>query len=244
MTRKRVATLGIVALAVLVTAGALTAGLGTVGADNSTTSSTDRTISVQATGQAAAAPDEAIVQVAVTASGDEPAAVRDALAADAADLRAALDDLGVSYETVSYSLSEPRRHEERPDGPAYRGVHAFDVTLDDPARAGAVVDAAADANASIRQVELTLSDERREELRDQAITKAMTDARQQATTIASAGDLNVVGVFSVDASQQHYRTVSYETAAAKGDGGGSTTIDSGDVTVAYRVSVTYNASAA
>jgi uncharacterized protein YggE len=244
MTRKTFATIGLLALAVLVTVGALTAGLGTAGAHSPADGETDRTIGVSATGEASAAPDEAVVRVAVTATGDDPSAVRDDLSADAADLRSALDDLGVTYETSSFRLSEDRRHEERPDAAEYRGVHAFEVTVDDPSRAGAVVDAAAEADASVQQVQLTLSDDRREQLRDRAISNAMDDARQQASTVAAAGDLRVVGVYSVDASERNYRPIAYETAAAGGDGGGSTSIDSGAVSVAYHVSVTYNATAA
>ncbi len=244
MTRNLLATISLLALVAFVTLGAVTAGFGTVGADGPS-GDADRTIGVSATGEASAQPDQAVVQVAATATGDDPAAVRNDLAAGADALRSALDDLGVSYETATYSIDEPRRHrEERSDQPAYRGVHAFEVTLDDPDAAGSVVDAAADAGATVQHLELTLSDARREQLRDGAITNAMTDARQQASTIAAAGDLRVVDTFSVDASQRHYRTASYDGAAAEAQAGGSTTIDAGDVSVSYQVQVTYNATSA
>ena len=243
MRRNVLATLGIGAVALLLVVAALTAGLGTAGAQSDGSTTADRTISVGATGEAAAAPDEAVVRVAVTATGEDPAVVRDDLATGGADLRAALDDLGATYETASYSLGEYRAHEKRPEEPAYRGRHVFTVTVDDPDRAGAVVDAAADANASVERVQLTLSDERREQLRDTAIEDAMADARHQASTIAASGDLALAGVHTVEASQQHYRPVSYEGGAAA-DSARSTTIDSGDVTVTYRVQVTFNATAA
>jgi uncharacterized protein YggE len=243
MAHKRSLTVGVAALVVLAAVGALTLGLGTAGADSPGASTTDRSITVSATGDASATPDEAVVGLAVTAAGDDPGTVRDELVTGAEDLRRALDELGVEYKTVSYSLSEPRRHEREPNTPGYRGVHAFQVTLDDPDATGSVVDAAADANASVRNVQLTLSDGRQENLRDEAITNAMSDARQQANTIAAAGGLSVVDTFSVTASQRHYRPVSYEMAAAGGDGGGSTSIEGGDVTVSYQVEVTYNATA-
>ncbi|MEF8839438.1 MAG: SIMPL domain-containing protein [Haloarculaceae archaeon] len=243
MTRKTIVTIGVAALVVLAAAATLAAGLGTVGADAPGESNGDRSIQVSATGQATAAPDQALVRVEVTASGDNPAAVRDDLAAGTEELRSALDELGVDYETVSYSLSEERRAEERERAP-YRGEHEFEVTLEDPDATGSVVDAAADANASVQRVALTLSDDRREDLRDDAITNAMDDARQQASTIASAGDLTADDVHSVQASQQRYRPAAYEMAAAGDGGGGGTSIDAGDVSVSYRVQVTYNASAA
>lgn len=242
--RRTVLVAGTALLALL--AVAAVAGLGTVGADSPADSPADRTITVSATGTADAAPDKAVVDVAAVAEGEEPAAVRDDLAADAEQLRTALDDLGVEYETSRYALDRqhPRQLEER-DRPAYRGVHAFTVTLDDPDRIGAVVDAAADAGSEVDGVRLTLSDERRTELRDAAIEDAMDDAHRQADTIAVAGDLRVTDTAAVDASQDRFSPVRYdaELAAAGVDSGG-TTIDVGDVSVAYNVGVTYNATTA
>lgn len=236
---------GLAVLAVLVTAGVV-AGFGTAGAQ--TADSPAETISVSATGNADATPDQALVRVSITANGDDPAVVRDELASGTESLRDALDEQsGVKYETERYSIHErpPRRpvrdgteREQR----QYEGTHSFEVTVDDPDDTGAVVDAAAGAGAEIDNVELTLSNERREELRDAAIENAMSDARHQASVIASSANLNVVGVASVDASQRGYRPIRYETTAAGGDGAAAATvIEGGSVSVSYDVSVTYNA---
>jgi uncharacterized protein YggE len=208
----------------------------------------DRTISVDATGGADAAPDRAIVRVSATAEGDDPSAVRDSLATDADALRSNLDDAGVardSYETSRYRISERRRPpREKREVASYRGVHTFEVTLEDPDRVGTVIDAAADSDAEIEHVEFTLSEAVREELREEAIENAMGDARSQAGTIATSGDLHVTSIATVDARQQRFRPVSYEmeASAAGGDAGG-TRIETGDVSVQYAVEVTYNATA-
>jgi len=219
--------------------GGAMAGFGTVGADSTDGQTDNQTISVTATGEAEASPDQGIVRLAVTAEGDDPSVVRDDLAAGADELRSALDELGVEYETSDYSIREP--HRERGDQPAYKGYHTFTVTVDDPEGVGAVIDAAADAGARIGHLQLTLSEEKRNELRDQAIETAMEDARHQAETIAASSNLEVTGVLSVDASQRHYRPVSYETAAAEDGAGASTQIDMGLVSVTYNVDVTFNA---
>lgn len=236
----------IAVLAVLVAAGVVAAGFGTAGAQ--TADSPAETISVSATGNADAAPDQAVVRVSITADGDDPAVVRDELASGTESLRNALDEQsGVEYETERYSIHERPRRPPIRDGPErerprYEGTHSFEVTVDDPDDTGTVVDAAADAGAEIDNVELTLSSELREELRDEAIENAMSDARHQANVIASSADLSVVGVASVDASQRGYTPVRYETAAAGGDGGApATVIEGGAVSVSYDVSVTYNA---
>jgi len=204
----------------------------------------DRRIAVDATGTADAAPDRAVVHVAVTATGDDPAAVRDEVAANASRLREELDAAGIDadqYETDGYRIDS--RHEDA--GPAYRGVHGFVVTLEDPRVAGDVIDAAADASAEVRTVRFTLSEERRTELRSTAIEHAMADARSQADTIATNADLTVTSVHGVDASQREYRPVEYQSAAPRtADEGGSTTVETGDVSVRYQVRVTYNATRA
>lgn len=229
-------------LASLVVAG-VTAGLGTVGAQETVPEkqSADRTITVSATGSADAAPDQAIVRVAVTADGENPDEIGDELAADAEELRDALEELGVDYETTEYSIRESRRHHEKEDPPAFRGEHAFEITLDDPDETGAVVDAATGAGAEIGTVQLTLSEETRDDLRDEAIEDAMDDARHQADTVAASGDLAVTGAATVDATQRHFRPVEFDGAVESADAAPPTEISGGDVSVAYSVQVTYNA---
>ena len=209
----------------------------------------NRTISVDATGEADAAPDQAVVRVAATAEGDDPQAVRDDLAANSDALREELSNASVEpdqYETDEYRIRERRRppREEDGDAPDYRGVHGFVVTLEDPQRAGEVIDAAANSSAEIEVVRFTLSEDRRTELRERAIEDAMDDARSQAEAVVENGDLEVTSVASVDASQQRYRPVEYEAAAPQAADASGTEVETGDVSVSYQVRVTYNATRA
>lgn len=207
----------------------------------------NRTIAVSGEGTAEAPPDEAVVSIAVVATGDDPAAVRTDLQEGTDALRRALANDGVEDDqvrTTEYAIGEPPRdpYEERDrEPPAYRGVHAVHVTLDDVNRTGAVVDAAADAGADVRWVAFALSDERRAELRDGALTDAMDDARRQADTLAAAGELRVTGVRSVDATERGYVPVGVDQEAVADAGEGATVLDPGDVAVSVRVRVTYDA---
>ncbi len=248
MPRDSLIVAGVAAVLVLATAGAVAGGLGTAGAQ-STAQPADRTVSVAATGSADASPDRAVVRVAATAEGNSSAEVRDALAAESEALRAALDEFGVDYETIEYRIYSVDERERPPREAApsaeYRGVHAYQVSLDEPDGAGAVIDAATEAGAEVTDIELTLSDEKRTELREEAIRAAMTDARSQADTIAAAGDLRVTNVATVDASQGRYVPVRYEAADAGGNAAAPrTVISEGEVSVTYRVEVTYNATTA
>ena len=209
----------------------------------------NRTVSVDATGEADAAPDQAVVRVAATAEGDDPQTVRDDLAANSDALREELSNASVEpdqYETDEYRIRERRRppREEDGDAPDYRGVHGFVVTLEDPQRAGEIIDAAANTSAEIEVVRFTLSEDRRTELRERAIEDAMDDARSQAEAVAENGDLEVTSVASVDASQQRYRPVEYEAAAPRAADASGTEVETGDVSVNYQVRVTYNATRA
>jgi uncharacterized protein YggE len=203
----------------------------------------DRTVAVDATGEADAAPDRAVVRVAVTAEGDDPGVVRDNLTRGADALREEFEAASIS--TDQYETDEYRIDERRDEFPPYRGTHRFVVRLDDPQRAGDVIDAAANVSAEVQTVRFTLSEDRRTDLRERAIEDAMADARSQADTVAANGGLQVTSVVAVDASQQRYRPVEYDAAApltATGDG--STSVETGDVSVRYRVRVTYNATRA
>lgn len=246
MQRNYLAAMLAALVAVSLLGATVLAAFGSAGAqevDGEEESPAEQSIHVSATGTAEAAPDEAVLRVAVTAESDEVGPVRDELADGSAELTSALDELGVSYETTEYDIRQPRFPPEERDGPAYRGAHAYEIQLDDPDRVGEVIDAAAGVGAEINTVQLTLSDEQRETLRDDAIEDAMADARHQADTIADTSDMSVTGVSSVDASQHQFRPVEFDSArsvAESDTGGPPTDIAAGDVSVTYRVSVTYN----
>ncbi|WP_424018123.1 SIMPL domain-containing protein [Halorientalis pallida] len=208
-----------------------------------------QTITVSGDGSASAQPDQAVLRFAVTAEGDDPAAIRSELASGASDLRSALSEAGVAddaIETTGYSIEEPPRRvppgrDGGETGPELRGVHVFEVTLDDTDRAGAVVDAAAGAGAEVQSVQFTLAADTREDLRNQALENAMENARGQADTLASAGGLSVTGVASIDATGTNYRPVAYDAERAQAASGG-TAIETGDVSVSTSVRVVYEAS--
>ena len=207
----------------------------------------DRTVTVSGEGSASAPPDEARLSIAVVVEGDDPGEVRDDLSAGVDDRRDALADAGVAddqIETTTFEIRERRPDrfdgEDDPTPPAYRGVHAFLVTLDDVDRAGSIVDATAGAGAEVRWVAFTLSNERRADVRDEALTAAMDDARRQAETLAAAGDLRLVGVRTVDAADRRGGFVLEDDVAEEFAPTG-TVIEPGDVTVFTSVRVTYDA---
>jgi uncharacterized protein YggE len=247
--RQKTLLIAVLGTALLVTAGvagALTLSSGSATANQST--SGEKSVGVSATGEIEAQPDQAIVRVAVTATGNDSTAVREELASQTESLRSSLLDYGLSEDairTAHYDIRQEHR-ERRQEGASapYRGYHVFELTVQETSAAGEVVDVAVNNGADrVAGVSFTLSDEKREELHQQALTKAMENARTRADTLAAAGDITVTGVHRIVTTQTRYHDYRVEMASTTGAAGSSTSIDSGPVTVTANVRVTYNATA-
>lgn len=252
--RKLLAAAGLALL--LVTAGC--AGLGSATPNPTATDGTfaqtttggadaaDRSISVGASGQATAAPDRAVVRVAVEATGPDAATARDRLAANVSSVRDALRNAGIEDDqvrTAYYDLRAERDHLRKPttepaDAPTtYRAIHAFEITLSEIDRAGEIVDVAVAGGATrVDGIRFTLSDEARRSLHEEALVDAMANARSQADVLASSADLAVTGVHTVQASNGYYGP----RVAYASESGGVTSIESGTLTVTAHVQVTYD----
>ena len=205
-----------------------------------------KTISVSASGQAEAEPDQAVLRVAVLARGDTANAVREQLAGNATQMREALREAGVADDqirTVAFRIDREYRNEDGERRPAgFQGVHAFEITLSNASRAGAIIDVAVSNGASqVDNVELTLSEERRREVRADALRDAMENARADADVIAESADLTVAGVHSASTGDVSFSPFRAEALMADAGGRAETSIESGPVTVTAQVQVTYNA---
>jgi len=204
------------------------------------------TIGVAATGQAAAAPDQAVVRVAVAARADDANAVRASLAANATRMREALAETGVDDDgirTVSYSIEQEYREADGERVPAgYRGVHAFEVTLSNVSSAGPIIDVAVSNGADrVDRVELTLSEERRREVRTEALRDAMENARANAEVMAESANLTITEVRSASTGDLSFSPVRAEAFETDAGARLQTDVEPGPVTVVAQVDVTYNA---
>jgi uncharacterized protein YggE len=204
---------------------------------------TDRTtVAAGGTGEATAAADRAVVVVAVTATDPAPDAARGAVAADVAAVREALRADGVADDAVrTLAFTVGPEYDDAGAVRAYRAVHLLAVETA-PDAAGGVVDGAIGAGADeIGSVRFTLSDERRADLRDEAVARAVAAARADAETAAASADLALVGVAALSVEDRDDRPF-FETAADRG--GAGTEFVPGEVTVTATVRVTYVAEGA
>jgi hypothetical protein len=204
------------------------------------TDGAETTIVTTGTGSVTAQPDTAVLRLAVVATADSAEAAR----ADAAErtdtLLAALSDAGVAEDavtTVGYSLTTQYDYSgsER-EAVGYRAVHTLRVETT-PDEAGGVIDAAVGAaGVEVHGVQFTLSDDKREQLRADAVAAAMNAARADADAAAGAADLSVTGVEQVRVDSSPGYTVRFAETADTG-----TELRPGEVSVQVTVTVTYRA---
>lgn len=244
MSRSRIVPVLAVA-AMLVTAGCAGITASQSPGDTDAQADASQTIRVSASGPVTTQPDQAVVRVAVVATGDGAEEVREAVAANASRMQQALRDAGIDDDQVTtahYDIARERNRETQRPG-QYRAIHAFEVTLANTSRAGEVIDLSVSNGADrVDGVQFTLSEEKRSELREDALRDAMTNARSEADVLAEEANLEVAHADSVETGPvqvQPYR-VDYATEAA----GASTSVESGPVTVSAQVVVTYNATIA
>lgn len=243
MNRKMAAIGGLVLLVLLSGCAGLGGGTATTVADDE--DGPDRTIEVTADGDATGEPDRASVSVAVEATGDDPQAVRDELAAGDDELRSALLDWGLAEDDVRterYDVRQSRESRRNDSMERYVGTHQYEISVDDVEAVGEVIDVAVDAGAdSVQRIRFGLSDERSAELREEALGDAMENADREAGTLANYSDLEVVGVHRVSTADVHTSPYTTSVAESADAGDAGTTVESGDVSVEVSVRVVFEA---
>ncbi|CCQ33216.1 conserved hypothetical protein (DUF541) [Halorhabdus tiamatea SARL4B] len=234
-----------VAVLLLAAVGAATAVTPTAQSDQPA-----KQIDVAASAEVSAQPDQALVRLGVVATAEDVQTARDRVAENVSAVRSALDELNVSteqIETAYYDIGEVHERPETEGASEFRAVHTLEVTLNDTDRVGEIIDGAVDSGANrVDGVSFTLSAEKRHELRQDALEKAMDRARTDGDTLANSSDLRVVSASSIsasDASVTPYR-VEQTMLEAAGDAAASTTVESGPVDVSASVQVVYNATSA
>jgi|APHM01.1.fsa_nt_gi Uncharacterized conserved protein len=204
-------------------------------------SSPDRTVRVTGTGSVETDPDKAVVTVAVEATDrDDASAVVSELATDSESLRNALLEYGISEDDITterYSL----RHDDR--GNRYEGEHRFRVAVNDPDAAGEIVDRSIDAGAdSVGHIEFTISEDRRKDLYDDAVDRAVVDAQQEADLYTDAAGGTRGEPIRIETTQTGHRPFRQEvdmTAEAAVEDSAATRIEQGDVAVTAEVDIVY-----
>lgn len=169
----------------------------------------ERTVHVQATATVEREPDRAVVLLAVESTGATARAASQANATRMDAVIAAIKRAGIpenSIRTVSYDLQPQYARPDRENPNAeprivgYRAMNMVQVTIDDVARTGPVIDAAIQAGANrVAALNFELKDP--ESARREALRLAVARARADAAAIAEAAGQGLGPPLTINTSE-------------------------------------------
>ncbi|WP_172673880.1 SIMPL domain-containing protein [Methanogenium cariaci] len=162
-------------------------------------------ITVSGTGSVTTAPpDEVIISVGVETTNTDPVTAQQENAKKSAAVISALKGLGIASEDIK--TSGYRMYSHTPDEDSvfsgekevYVVSNTVTVTDNDVSRAGKIIDTAVMSGANnVNSVRFTISDEKAQSLRAQALIAAVAQARGDADTLAGALGVSITGVHDV-----------------------------------------------
>jgi uncharacterized protein YggE len=160
--------------------------------------------SIRVTGDAkvTARPDRVQIDIGVStrAAQSQEAASQNARQVDAVLAAVRKATPAAVLKTISYSLNPTYQYHSKGEEPTiagYSAVNVVQVTLDDLAKIGTVIDSATLAGANhVQGIQFTLRDQ--DAVRAEALRQAATRARAEADLLAAALGLKVVRVLSVE----------------------------------------------
>ncbi|MCL4435853.1 MAG: SIMPL domain-containing protein [Thaumarchaeota archaeon] len=209
-------------------------------------------ISVSGTGTVGVQPDRAKIQMAIVT---EAATAEKASAQNADNFNALLKALlaaGIpkdQIETIQYSIYPVYDYSQANRNPfitGYRATHLIVVTViptqsSDLGKAtGTIIDTAVSAGVNqITTITFTVSDQKIKDLRNQALTAAVTDARSKADSMAKALGVTILGVHQASESSYTPVPVMYAGPADIAGKAASTELVPGEMKVTASVSIVY-----
>lgn len=234
-----------IALAIL-----MVAVVGTVAAATGD-SSADKVIHAQGSGNIIGTPDRAQVTLAVQTENADVKVAQEQNAAKMTKVIDALVAAGIprdALKTTGYNIYATYDDSAKgfldPKVKSYQVTNTLTITLHDVSRTGEVIDlAVANGANQANSIQFMLSDAQATALRNEALMKAVTNARADAEAVASAMGVSITGTGNVEI-YQGYMPVVFSNYAQDASGrvekaATTTPIQSGDITVNAQVSVTY-----
>ncbi len=210
---------------------------------------TDKVIHSSGSGNVIGTPDRAQVTFSVQTDNTD---VKIAQADNAAKMSKVIDAIvaaGIPQDALKttgyniYPVYEESTGILTPKIKTYQVTNTLTVTLHDVNRTGEVIDiAVANGINQASTIQFMLSDALSQEIRREALKKAVANARADADAVAGALGVTITGVGTVDISQSYTPVVfsNYNKLdAAAGASPSPTPIQPGDITVNAQVSVTY-----
>ncbi|EJG06623.1 protein of unknown function DUF541 [Methanofollis liminatans DSM 4140] len=224
----------------------LAAGVWSASAATDTTD--ERLIHASGTGEITTTPDRAVISFAVETQDADPKVAQAVNAQIMDTVNSALKAAGIAAEdmkTTGYNIWAETSEGDRPFGgqkTIYHVTNTLQVTLVDVTRAGEIIDIAVSNGANrVNSLYFTLSPEKEQQFRSEALTRAVGQARTDADVVAAAAGVTITGVKDISIGSTYVPMyTSYLKADAMEMGGAARTpIESGEVKVTASVSITY-----
>jgi hypothetical protein len=197
-------------------------------------------IIVSGIGYTYAKPDQALVTIGVRT---ESTNAQEAQQQNAEKMKSVMDSLKANniaeddIKTTSYRLDPIMRYDEKtPVLVGYQAENIVQVTLKDITKVGKIIDVSVAAGANIIQnIQFSTSKDRLNELRNNAISAAVQDARQKAETTAKSLGVTLIEPIEVTLIPGYEpRPLVYEMKSAE------TPIIPGELEVSVSIQVTYS----
>jgi uncharacterized protein YggE len=232
------------ALMVLLAAGVWSASAAT------DTTPEERLIHASGTGEVTTTPDRAVISVAVENEHTDPKEAQAVNAREMARVTSAIKAAGIAPEdmkTTGYSIWPEYPENDKPFSSqkvTYHVTNTLEVTLKDVTRVGEIVDIAVSNGANrINNVYFTLSPEKEQQFRGEALTKAVQKARADADVVAAASGVNITGIQDISIGGIYvpfFENAQYRMMDTKGGVAPVTTpVEAGTIKVTASVSIAY-----
>nr|QNO52396.1 hypothetical protein IAKEDICC_00017 [Methanosarcinales archaeon ANME-1 ERB6] len=193
-----------------------------VTAVNSEAKQGNSTISVSGTGAIETEPNQAKVCLGVETQSKNVTEALDENSLRMTAVIEAMKALGISKDNIEttyfniYPVIDYENKSKQIEG--YKVNNEVTVELDDLGKIGKVIEEAINTGANrVRRIEFDLTEDKKKELREEAIKEACDDARAKADAIASGLGLELVRVSAVSESGVYvepYREVGFEDTKA------------------------------
>lgn len=204
-------------------------------------------ISVDGSGVVYGTPDTATLSIGVTTSSKDSTEAQNSNASKSSAVQNAIKALGISEKDIttrnySFRPTYTRDNSGKSKLSGYEVNNSISVKIKDLSKTGTVIDTALN-NGATRVNSLDFSISNTKNLRKQALSQAVEDARDKAEIIASGLGKHIIGVKNVTESvspfnYHHYNTM-FSAKALSSDGNASTPIESGELSLTATVHVDF-----
>ncbi len=207
---------------------------------------TENTISMSGYAEQKVVPDTATLRIGVVVQSETAKEASDENAAIMSAIMAELKALGLQdkeIQTSYVSVSPVYNYSTAQTITGYSASNSVQITTTKLDNLSEIIDRSTAAGANdIGSISFSVSDDKKKQLSEDLMNKAVADASSKADTLAKSLGVEITGVRTSSISESGDSRVYYEYDMAtteKGSGAVSTPIQPGESTVSMSVQVTY-----